>query len=494
MSLRCFSVAERRVVRAVEATVDRVLAQVRTERGQRLLVALSGGPDSVALFHALHRIRERWGFELLAAHLNHNLRGSESERDEQFVRALCQRLRVELIVERAQGLTSPNLEERARLIRYDFLNRAAHSFNARFIVLGHHQNDQAETFLLRLLRGTGVGGLAAMKEWGPGCLVRPLLSIDRDTILAYVKAIGASYVIDSSNSDKRSLRNRVRSGLLPQLARDYSPNILSHLAELASEMREVHQFLHIEAERALDRLRAGSSLDNQSSDRISVSELGSMSPALARAVMRELIAHRVGHLRGIRRSHIEAMTRVATGSKASGIVVLPRGWRFRRENDTAVLEHADYCATRKPSTDQPVMTLKQGNNVLGPYGYNLTLSEISIREPNFPSAPWHPASRFEAYFDGDLVAALSVRGWRAGDRIRPLGLNGRRKIHDVFIDKKIPVASRKRWPLVTCDDEVLWIPGIMRSRLALVTGSSRKVLHLRADPLPGDSNVRLPEV
>ncbi|SRR5579875_30450 len=485
-----FSAPEQRVVKTVEATVARVVRQLHCEPGQRLLVALSGGPDSVAVVHALHRIRERHGFQLVAAHLNHCLRGTESERDELFVRDLCRRLAVELIVERASGLRPPNLEERARQIRYDFLNRAAHAFNARFIVLGHHQNDQAETFLLRLLRGTGITGLAAMSELGPGSLIRPLLSLDRDIIRAYLKAIGADYVIDSSNSDERPLRNRVRAILLPQLVRDYSPKLQSHLVDLAAEMKELNQFVRTEAGRALERLLVGCSQPGtRTSLRISIAELGAMNPAFARAIMRELIARGIGDLRGIQRSHIKAMSKIATGSKPRAMVVLPRGWRFRRDYDSAVLERADSAEASEPSADQSELTLKSGENALRWCGCSLTLSELNINEPDFSAAPWHRASLLEAYFDAEVVCVLAVRRWRAGDRIRPLGLGGSRKIQDVFVDKKIPRARRSQWPLVVCQEEVVWIPGVVRSAVGLVSRTSRKVLHLRADPLPDAPSV-----
>ncbi|MBV8055649.1 MAG: tRNA lysidine(34) synthetase TilS, partial [Deltaproteobacteria bacterium] len=229
------SAAARKAIALVENTVARVMAGLRSGAHDRLLAAISGGPDSVAALYALQRIRGRAGYQLAAAHLNHGLRGSESDRDEKFVRELCGRLDIELVVERACGLKPANLEERARELRYEFLNRTADALKAQFIVLGHHQDDQAETILLRLLRGAGIAGLAAMAEWGPGRLVRPLLSLNRVAILAYLAAIGADYVVDSSNLDFAALRNRVRTGLLPQLARDYSPGIARRLAELASE-------------------------------------------------------------------------------------------------------------------------------------------------------------------------------------------------------------------------------------------------------------------
>lgn len=486
------SAAARRTIAAVEERVAGVLARLPSGHRMRLLVALSGGPDSVAALLALCRIRGRFDFELAAAHLNHRIRELESDRDEQFVRELCSRFELELIVEQAQGLTAINLEERARQLRYDFLNRAADALDARLIVLGHHRDDQAETVLLRLLRGAGIAGLAAMSELGPGRLLRPLLSLDRDTIRRYLQVIGENYVVDSSNLDRRALRNRLRADLLPHLARDYSPGIARRLAELASEMGEINRFISAAARRALDtRLLQASDRIGGLSYRIDVQKFGLIDQALARAIMRELIERGVGDLRRIQRVHINAMCHLAADDNPSGAIMLPRGWRFRREYDTAVLERAQPAGTHAvASADGGELRLMPGANQVG--SSCLILRELSTREPSFPASPWHPPSRLEAYFDAAAATVLSVRCLRAGDRIRPLGLVGSRKIHDVFVDEKVRLESRKLWPLVVSRGEVVWVPGLVRSGAALITAESKKVLHLRADSLPDDLKVRLP--
>jgi len=486
------SVAARRTITAVERTVAGVVARLPLGPRQRLLVAISGGPDSVATLQALHSIRSRFNFELAAAHLNHAIRGPESDRDEHFVRELCGRLQIELVVERAHGLKSANLEERARQLRYDFLNRTADALEAQFIVLGHHQDDQAETVLLRLMRGSGIAGLGAMGEVGPGRLVRPLLSLDRAAILAYLKAIGADYVVDSSNLEDRALRNRVRTGLLPYLASDYSPGIAHRLAELASEMSDLDIFIREEACRSLDKLLM-EPMNQASSCRMDLRGFESISPALARAIMRELIRRRVGDLRRIERVHIDGMCRLARCNNSSAIVTLPRGWRFRREYDTAILEHLASIGTSDASAAcGGEVILVPGENPLSASGPMLVVREITAENQCFPVAPWHPSSRFEAYFDAAKVPVLSARPFRPGDRIRPLGVCGSRKVHDVFVDYKVKVASRRSWPLVVSCGVVIWIPGLVRSGAALVTPASEKILHLRADSLPDGLKRRLP--
>jgi tRNA(Ile)-lysidine synthase len=321
--------------------------------------------------------------------------------------------------------------------------------------------------------------------------MRPLLSLDRVVILAYLAAIGADYVVDSSNLEAKALRNRVRAGLLPQITRDYSPGIARRLAELASEMREAGSFIEAEARRLLERrLIAAVGMSRNTSWRMDVRRFESISPALARATLRELVRRGIGDLRRIERVHIDTMRRVATGQNPSATVVLPRGWRFRREYDTVVLEYYPMpirsSATSVAGGDE--IRLMPGTNLLRANGFTLTLQMVAAREPCFPAAPWHPPNKFEAYFDAGEAPVLTARCIRAGDRIQPLGLCGSRKIHDVFVDCKVPATSRSSWPLVVSDNKVVWIPGLVRSRIALVTSMSKEVLYLRVDPIVDDLN------
>ena len=471
---------------AVERTVARVIARLPSALPHRLLIAVSGGPDSVAALLALQRIGAGSTVQLAAAHLNHGVRGHEADRDEGFVRELCGRLKIELVVERAQGLKLANFEERARELRYEFLNRTAQALNMQYIVLGHHQRDQAETVLLRLLRGAGAKGLAAMAESGPGRLIRPLLSLDRTAILAYLEAIRADYVVDSSNLARGALRNRVRAELLPQLERDYWPGIGRRLAQLASEMREISDFMETEARRSLDlRLVPAPNIKDGAFWRMDVRGFALLAPALARATLREFLKRTVGDLRKIQRAHIDAMYRLATNQSPSGTLHLPRRWRTRRNGDTLVLENnqSPSPSSAADAANSGEFGLRPGLNTLSVSSLTLTLREVQEEDSCFPVAPWHPPNKFEAYFDAEEAPSLAIRFVRRGDRIRPLGFCGSQKLQDVFVDKKVTAARRGTWPLVVLNDEVIWIPGLVRSRVALVTPASRKVLHLCAHSL-----------
>jgi tRNA(Ile)-lysidine synthase len=249
--------AEKTVIDAIKAA----LARADVRRGASILVGLSGGADSVALTCALLELRERLSFRVVAAHLNHRIRGDEADRDEEFVRSMCARLGIELFVERADGLdastTTANLEERARDARREFLLRVADRVQADFVALGHHRDDQAETVLMRLMRGAGAAGMAAMAERGPAKIIRPMLSLSRAEIREYLDARSIPFVEDSSNSSRDILRNRIRAELLPMLERDYAPGLGERLVELADEMCSLDHLVTAIAARELDAMRVG---------------------------------------------------------------------------------------------------------------------------------------------------------------------------------------------------------------------------------------------
>src|ERR1700722_8898136 len=288
--------AEKKVIGAIQAALLRAGAR----RGSSILVGFSGGADSVALTSALLELRERLSFRVVAGHLNHRIRGAESDRDEDFVRAMCGRLQLDLIVERADGLdpsiSTANLEERARDARREFLLRIADHVHADFVALGHHRDDQAETVLMRLLRGSGAAGMAAMAVRGPGRLLRPMLSISRAEIREYLKARAIPFVEDSSNASLDILRNRIRVDLLPMLEREYAPGFSTRLVELASEMPSLDELVTAIAAREPEAMRvSGGALD--------VSRFGELNRAVQPVAIRLFLADSIGSLRKISRAH-----------------------------------------------------------------------------------------------------------------------------------------------------------------------------------------------
>jgi len=454
---------------AVLDEVARALSQIALRKRDLILLGLSGGADSVALLHILLELRARFGYRVASAHFNHRLRGAESEGDEAFVRELCAGLGVELTVGVARGLdpSMANLEERARDLRHAFLRRTADHLGAAHIALAHHAGDQAETVLLRLLRGTGVTGLGAMAPVGPERLIRPMLALTREEITAYLVACNGTFVSDSSNTSSAILRNRVREELMPMLERDYAPGLRGRLVELAGEMSEVADLLDGLARRELEaRLRADGELD--------LSHFAGLHPALQRALLRSFIARNKGDLRGIGRAHIEAMRRLSLEGPPSGQLDLSGGWRVQREYEK--LRLAQNQATEEAHGFAVALTVP-GTTVVERAGVQFTAEVIPVGPALLPCAG------SEALFDYDQIdRGLLVRNFTPGDRIIPIGLGGSRKVKRMFIDRKLPKARRAAFPVVVMGENIAWLPGIARGSVALLTPNTRQVLRLSAKP------------
>jgi tRNA(Ile)-lysidine synthase len=481
-----------KIARALErAGLGRSSSSFLESAGNTILLALSGGPDSVALLHALRALAPRFGFRLAAAHLNHRLRGAESDRDETFVRELCSTLGVGLIVEQAHNLdpaldpAAPNLEERSREARYAFLAAAATRLGASHVATAHHADDQAETVMLRLLRGAGAAGLGAMAESGTlapdgMAILRPMLRIWRHEILRYLDSIGARSVSDSSNAHQGFLRNRVRSELLPALERDFAPGLRRRLAALADEMRELDDYVARAARVELGlRLNESAPGGTHGLD-LKLEGFAGLHPALAAALLREFLAERIGSLRRFTRRHIDALRRLCLDESPSAALDLPGGWRAERRYAALAIEKHPEAADDRPRLAADAE------------GFTVVLAREGITKVSRASFVFHssvvpadaapmPVGLYEACFDADRAAAgLVVRNFAPGDRVPPLGMEGSRKLHDIFVDRKLPRPRRKTFPVVTLEGRIAWLPGMVRGRVALVTEETARVLRLDA--------------
>ena len=472
--------------KTVSGAIERALRRAGVRRGASILVGLSGGADSVALTSALLDLRQCLGLRLAAAHLNHRIRADESARDEAFVRAMCARLNLELIVERAEGLSasisSANLEERAREVRREFLGRVADRVGAEYVALGHHRDDQAETVLMRLMRGAGAAGMAAMAERGPGRLIRPMLSISRAEIRGYLDARAIAFVEDSTNSSRDILRNRIRAELLPMLEREYAPGLGGRLVEVAAEMRSLDELVAAIAARELGAMRRhGGALD--------VSGFSALNGAVQPVAIRQFLAERMGSLRRISRAHVEAVRQLIVEGGPSDSIDLPGGWRAEREYNLIRLVHSpadrESAGEIGAGAEFSVAIAADGITIVEPAGFRFEASTnpASVGAAVDAAMPGGLSSfSLVAMFDAAKIAdaGLIARNFIRGDRIHPMGMRGTRKVHDVFVDRKLPRARRERFPVVTVGGEIAWLPGLARADCALVTTATETILRVKA--------------
>ena len=437
--------------RAVAAALD---APPGVARGEHVLVATSGGPDSTALLLALAELAAERGWRLTAAHVDHGLRGAESAVDRAAAARVAARAGVPLIERRLALAQGSALEERARRARHRALVAMAAEVGASRIVLGHTADDQAETLLLRLLRGAGRGGLAGMRR-ARGRLLRPLLGATRADVRHFLADRGVACTIDRSNADLRHARNRVRRLLLPLMAAEFNPGIVRGLATLAGRLRDEESILEALAAERSARLVDGARLHVTAGDE---------PPALGRRIVRRWLEQ--GARRGVTAEQVERVLDLARGLRR-GAVAIPGPVRVVRERDRLVRRRG-----REAAVSAFCLTVAPGGSAAAT-GWRLTLS---------PPAPVTAADAsacpgIRAAFDAEALRdGLVVRSRRPGDRIHLPGI-GTRKLQDVLVDAKVPREARDALPLVVVGGEIVWVPGVARSAGAAVGPQTRAVVH-----------------
>lgn len=440
-----------------DRALDKIAATIRRRRLLRardsVLVAVSGGPDSVALLAALVELGEkRW--RLAVAHVNHHLRGRDSERDQRFVIRLAERLGCPVYVCEVPVGGRANLEARARELRYRALVHLARAKNLRLIATGHTLDDQAETVLFRVLRGSGRSGLGGIQPARGDGVVRPLIDTSRIELREFLRARGLRHRVDRSNESDRFTRNRLRRRVLPLLSREIRSGVAAALARLADISRDEEVILDRAETRAAKRLIGARGLDGSGLRRIAV--------GLQRRVLRRWLATVRGNVRDVDFGHVEKLRELAVGGRDGQQLSLPGG---------RVTLEADVLRWNRPHASRRALErrLRLGEAAeVGDWRIHLRALAKSISP-----GPWR------AVFDAAGVATetIRVRGPRPGDRIRPLGLGGSKKLQDLFIDAKVPRAARASWPVVV-DGEgaILWVPGLARSDAAPVRPATRRRL------------------
>jgi len=448
-------------------------------KGSRLVAGVSGGPDSVALLHALHALSPGRDLELVAAHLNHGLRGTESDMDEEFVGRLCRELGVGFVSEKLSRPPSANLEDLARKARYRFLARTARDKGASAVAVGHHADDVAETLIINLIRGAGPSGLAAIppsRELEPGImLIRPLIGMSRDEIRAYLERSGLEWREDSSNLDPRFLRNRVRNELIP-LMEKINPEVRAALVRAAQaagiESEALRQFAAL--------WLARHSAEGEERIELDIEALAKAPPGLRAAVLRESVRRTAGSLKKLSLAHVKDVEELVMKGPPHGSLDLP-GVRAKRSYQRLAFYKADTAPRdRREETPQGPVELPVPGEVewTGPGG---VVHRISA---NLSEGAAEVGESDRALIRRDaIVGPLVVRSRKAGDRYRPSGFSGRRKLKDVMNELRVPPELRERWPVVACGEEIVWVPGMRPAEGCASTGDEEAVVLAVTPPL-----------
>lgn len=439
------------------------LREAGVRSGERLLVAVSGGVDSVVLLDVLARLQARLGLSLHVAHVHHGLRGKAADRDAAFVVAEAARRGLPVSVCRLDPAERPrgeSVEMWARSARYACLEAMAARARAGRIAVAHTRDDQAETVLLHLLRGTGPRGLAGIPPVRHHIL-RPLLAVPRAEVERYAALRRLAFRTDRSNASEAHLRNRVRRHLLPLLAARYNPRIAESLAALAALLREDEAALAEQAASLLTRSvrEAGPALC------LPVGALRAAPPAVTRRVFQAAFrmarrgAHPEGHPEGTRghqglmRRPLQALTRLLTGE---GVVRLPGGLEARRVGaEIRIAPAGTPCQALGVAAPDGEVCVRPGVwTEWPPLGCRLRVRRLAAGTRLAGRDRWRVVLGPRL-----LEAPLTLRGWRPGDRFRPLGMRGAKKLQDFFVDAKVPREERGRIPLLLSGGRIAWVAG-----------------------------------
>ncbi len=448
--------------------------------GDKVLVGVSGGPDSVALLHLMIRLRDELQCSLYAGHLNHMFRGDEAGADARLVESLAGDWGVPCVTEsfnvpeylKEHGLS---VQQGARDVRYRFFEGVAARLGADRVALGHHADDQAETVLLNLIRGTGITGLGGIPPVRGGLYIRPLLEIRRRQIERYCHDCGLPYRVDSSNTKAVYLRNRVRQELIPLLEEKYNPAMVGSLNRLSGIARDEDEYLEGIAGDALENM-----IKVRETGKIVISSemLNKYPAAIKRRVVRMAYRELAGYGRAPTLGQVDrALELSASGGTHGGTVELPGGIALVKKSHLLeiIINRKDLRIPfyRRPLQVPGFTPVPEVNR--GILAETLEASRAGdLRRYSFE----------EAVFDFErLQGTLWVRRRMDGDMFFPLGAGGKVKLKKFLIDQKAPREERDAIPIVTCGNDIIWVAGYRPGEPWKVTGETRVCLHMAITPL-----------
>ncbi|WAC09148.1 MAG: tRNA lysidine(34) synthetase TilS [Thermodesulfobacteriota bacterium] len=438
--------------------------------GDRVIVCVSGGPDSMALLFALHQLQDDYQLSLWGSHYNHKLRGKESDQEAEFVKCQAERIGIPLLVEDDNGSllkTKGNLEETARNKRYAFFQKKTLELNAQKVALGHTATDQAETFFLWLFRGVGTKGLGCIPPVRDNLIIRPLIETEREEIIGFLKEKGIPWKEDPTNKAGNFLRNRVRRILIPKLLKEFDPHLVKKIIKTTEIFRDDDIFLE---KLTLDKLNEISIKNDKTNVLLDINKLEVLPVSLKRRVIRYALKTIQGALRRVNFDHVESILKLIKSHQPHSQISLPYEIEVYKEYN-----RLRFARALKETISFYYEAYKVPEIIIIPeIERKITITTLDWDQNNSPLT-----EKNVALIDFEKINfPLVVRNWKRGDRFQPLGTQGSKKVKDFFIDLKIPRIERKQVPLVLCGDQIAWIAGLRVDEKVKITQSTKKVVKM----------------
>lgn len=446
-----------------------IISKNLIESGDTILGAISGGPDSMAMLNCLVLLKKDLKFKLLIAHVNHGVRGEYAKRDQEFVKMVAKDYNIPYFTKNVDmvgygkelGISS---EEAGRILRYGFFREILSDYGGGKIAVAHNKNDQAETILHRIIRGTGLDGLKSM-EFIKGDIIRPLLNISRKEIEDYIEQKRIKFVVDHTNLETDYTRNKIRLELLPYIKENFNPNIIDSLYRLTRiATGEIQIIEEITTEKY--NLIVKSATENSIIFNGAIFKLES--EAIRKRLIRKAIENISGNLHGIEEIHINDIIKLFQDAKTGKNIDISKGLRAR-------VSYSDFIIELRNNTN-PKLEAKKieiGENVLEEFAIIISLELISADEIDFNNADIK-------YIDYDKVSGeLWIRRRKSGDKFSPLGLGGSKKLKDYMIDKKIPQDKRNSIPILCDNSGIIWVIGYGLSDKYKITEETKQTLRIK---------------
>lgn len=423
--------------------------------GDAVLVGVSGGADSVCLLHALSVLKEKTGIRIAAAHLNHQIRGEEAERDAEFVKELCRKWKIPCYIKNADIPSSAaelgvSEETAGRLQRYRFFRELCEEHGFDRIATAHNRNDQAETILMRVIRGSGIDGLSGIRYVRRDGVVRPLLDVERGQIEAYCRENDISYCTDSTNNDEAYTRNRIRHRLLPILQEEFNPNITAALANMAENMAEDGEFLSGYANRLYHRIN--SPAPGQKPIVLDMETLSMVQESIRNRLILLAAREAMGKHYRMERVHLEAVGELLK-KETGASVQLPEGLRVTVQYGWL----AFVTEKEREQRETAELLAREYDGVAIGQTYVIGGQTVTLEERELPSK--QNANEMILDYDKVVQMPLQLRTRRRGDRIAVYRDGKDKKLKSFLIDAKIPADEREKIPLLCSGNQVLAVIG-----------------------------------
>ena len=454
----------------VKRTIDRYHL---LDKGDRLIVGVSAGVDSMVLLHLLNTYRQEFDLSLIVAHINHGLRPKESEKEAELVQKESERLGLtfeygQFNVKEFQKVGGISLQDAARKIRFHFFNVLLQKYNANKIALGHNADDQVETVLLRLMRGSGLKGLKGMLPIREGRVIRPLLEVWRREIESFAEEMKIPYLLDSSNLKKNYLRNRLRLTLIPLIEKEYQPNFKKIVLKISTILREENDYLERGAEEAYQKIV------REEKDALSFkfSEYQFLHPAIQWRIIQKMLGRIYSGETVIEEREgmeVDQIYKKFHQLLPSFFIELPHGVSLEKRYDLVLIGKGWV----KPVPPFEVELISPGRNYVEEIKREVVIEETS-RDDKFKDLYGLPDIALLDY--QSLQFPLKMRNFRPGDRFRPLGVKGTQKLKEFFIDHKIPKFERPRILLLISGEMIAWVVGYRIDERVKVTEKTQRIL------------------